>query len=572
MNLKTLLFVAAIALGLLAIAIQPWGVRPDPKGTNDDWAYDASQNHDDAVPYSNLMMSQGPAKFQSALPAVGAEAELGFAVGGAKDVGNFRKNVEEGFLPLPSDLTYEGLIYDYAFDTGQLAPCRQLFCPSYSAAVSRDPLSGRLGYYLAVGLNSGLSQKDFQRKPLNLVIVLDISGSMDAPFDRYYYDGPDNDPDAGKSKMRLAAEAVVALLDHLGPDDRLGVVLFNSQAYLGKPLSLVGLTDMDAIAQHLLAVSANSGTNMEAGYQMGRGLFGGLEGVDSAGYESRIVFLTDAMPNLGDTSEGGLLGQVRAAEAKGIYTTFIGVGVDFNTTLVESITKIRGANYHSVHSAKAFKARMDEGFDYMVTPLVFDLRLSLAAQGFEIEKVYGSPEADQATGTLMAINTLFPSKREDGQTQGGLVLLKLRKAEGANPRLTLQVSYQDRNGTPAEVETQVVFPDAQADAYDNLGIRKGVLLARYVDLIQNWLIDERRAEAQPYAFAPSASVEAGIPTPQPEWLGRWERRSQPLHVMAAYTPLLTTFKAYFEAEASGCNDPTLSQETRLLDRVLAAGA
>lgn len=31
---------------------------------------------------------------------------------------------------------------------------------------------------------------DFARKRLNLVVVTDVSGSMDAPFDAYYYDGP----------------------------------------------------------------------------------------------------------------------------------------------------------------------------------------------------------------------------------------------------------------------------------------------------------------------------------------------------------------------------------------------
>ena len=49
-----------------------------------------------------------------------------------------------------------------------------------------------------------------------------------------------------------------------------------------------------------------------------------------------------------------------------IYTTFIGIGVDFNTELVEGITKIRGANYYSVHSAEQFRERMDEEFEYMV--------------------------------------------------------------------------------------------------------------------------------------------------------------------------------------------------------------
>lgn len=39
--------------------------------------------------------------------------------GGAQDIENFRENVEAGFLPLPTDLSFEGLAKDYYFDTSR---------------------------------------------------------------------------------------------------------------------------------------------------------------------------------------------------------------------------------------------------------------------------------------------------------------------------------------------------------------------------------------------------------------------------------------------------------------------
>jgi hypothetical protein len=39
-----------------------------------------------------------------------------------------------------------------------------------------------------VGLDSGIKVEDFKRKKLNLIILLDVSGSMSSPFDTYYYD------------------------------------------------------------------------------------------------------------------------------------------------------------------------------------------------------------------------------------------------------------------------------------------------------------------------------------------------------------------------------------------------
>ena len=89
---------------------------------------------------------------------------------------------------------------DYSFDTtsGNAEPCKELFCPVYSAAATADPLvvtafegpspRNATELYLAVGLDSGLQAADARRKPLNLVILLDFSGSMGSPFDQYYYD------------------------------------------------------------------------------------------------------------------------------------------------------------------------------------------------------------------------------------------------------------------------------------------------------------------------------------------------------------------------------------------------
>jgi len=262
--------------------------------------------------YSGSSAPKGP------LEMAESDAALGFSTGGAKDIGNFRENLNNGYLPLPTDVTYEGLFYDYYFDTGEQESCQKLFCPSYAYAVTRDPFSGEIEYYLSVGLNSGMKESDFERKKLNLVIVLDISDSMNSAFNSYYYDRFGNrqqwDPseeDSGRRKIEVAKESIVGLLDHLNDDDRFGMVLFNNTARVAKPLNLVSTTDMEAIKGHIMDISANGGTQMSAGMRLGTELFDDLWEVDPSEYENRIIFLTDAMPNMGETSEHGLLGMAR---------------------------------------------------------------------------------------------------------------------------------------------------------------------------------------------------------------------------------------------------------------------
>lgn len=523
------------------------------------------------LPISTSKLSASTAPLQMADSASGS---LGFSTGGAKDVNNFRENIKNNYLPLPTDITYEGLFYDYYFDTGNMGKCQKLFCPSYSYAISQDPLSGEEKYYLAVGMNSGMKESDFKRKKLNLVIVLDTSGSMGSPFNSYYYDQFGNrqiieeTEDSGKSKMEIAAKSVVLLLNHLEDDDKFGMVLFNDRAHLAKPLSLVGGTDMREIEDHILELSSGGGTKMSAGMQMATDLFEEFADVDQSEYENRIIFLTDAMPNMGEISERGLLGMAKENADSRIYTTFIGVGVDFNTELVEYITKIRGANYYSVHSAGQFKNRMDEGFDYMVTPLVFDLQLKLDAQGYEIENVYGSPEANEATGEIMKVNTLFPSRTVEGETRGGLILLKLRKTS-PETSLKLKASYEDRTGRVGEDEAYIDLETREADVFENKGIRKGVLLSRYADLMKNWVIDERNYEKWGRSITPSINSKTGIIATEPTKpsLGRWERKSSPLRVSREYSGLFRKFRIHFESEMDFIDDDTLNQELAILKKL-----
>lgn len=545
---------------------EPADDKETPLVKIDDWQYTPdSYNSDSTTGFS----TRGAPK--SATSGFAESASIGLAVGGANDINNFRRNIEKNYLPSPTDISHEGIFYDYFFDTGASQKCDELFCPSYSTAVSSDPFSEQTEYFLSVGLNSGITEADFQRKKLNLVVVLDISGSMSSGFNAYYYDqlsvrGRTIENNVGSgTKMEVANESLVALLDHLRPDDRLGIVLFDDSAYVAKDLRLVAETDMAAIRDHILEITPQGGTNMEAGYKAGTELLGEYKQVNPEEYENRIIFLTDAMPNLGNTNQSDLTQLAENNSEEGIYSSFIGIGLDFNTELIKAISQTQGANYYSVHSREDFKKQLDDNFEYMVTPLVFDLSLKLKASGYEIKAVYGSPEADLATGEIIKINTLFPSAREDNQTKGGLVLLHLAKiAEGAE--LELSVDYRDRTGGRHQSNQAVEFRDSNEAYYDNTGIRKGIVLSRFVNVMQDWL----RHESNP--SDPIVDYDdLGIPATRPKInLGYWERTSRPLNLPSKYRPILNGLKAYIAQEIEFLADESLNRELDLIDLILTS--
>ena len=423
-----------------------------------------------------------------------------------------------------------------------------------------------------MGLNSGIKESDFKRKKLNLVIVLDNSGSMGEYFNQYYYDNTGKQIDIynedgvnSQRKIDNANEAIVSILNQLNDGDRFAIVLFNSDASVLQPMGLVGNTAMGAVRNRVLNIVAGGSTNLDAGMDLATKQFKGLSELSSYDYENRIIVLTDAQPNTGDISSSNFMDSVERNAGSRIYTTFIGVGVDFNTQLIKRITKVKGANYYTVHSHREFNRRVNEEFDFMVTPLVFNLKFYFEAAGWKIDQVFGSPEADQASGTLMTINTMFPSRSEGGENKGGIVLLKLRKTS-SNPddTLYLKVNYEDRNGKKDTSQAIIHVSSHTPEYFGNSGIRKAVLLTRYAALLKNWMIDERGHMHYSKPWDPCIGEWSGITIPN-ENVGQWERTSLPLYVSPWYRSIFSDFSRYFEGELEVIGDSTLNQEMRILD-------
>jgi len=573
---RSFFWITYVAASVIAFSLTVMSPTPSASSQGhvrdgeDDWQFEEeyAKVHKDKSPAWGIAPRGGSMRrLPAAAPPAARAGNLGFSTGGAKDIGNFRENIARGFLPLPTDVTYEGLFYDYSFETDAKCSGNTLFCPTYSTAVSDDPFTGTPEYFLSVGLASGLKASEFHRKKLNLLLVLDISGSMSAPFDKYYYDRfgrkteqAAKDGESGKSKLVAATTALIALLDHLRPDDRFGLVLFDQCAYTALRPRQVADRNMEAIKGHIRELHSMGGTNLDAGLSLATTLLSGTREKSNDQYENRIIFMTDAMPNMGDTSDKAFLARIQDNAKARIYATIIGIGVDFNTALVDKITKARGANSYSVHSSTEFRKRLDAEFDYMVTPLVFDLSLAFQSAGFAIDAVYGSPEANAATGTLLRVNTLFPSPTNEEGARGGLILLRLKKT-ASNPTILLTATYEDRGGHKEQITQQVHFRTG-GEHSDALSIRKGILLARYATLLREWLAAARTPDA------PSETQGAGGKRPiDPSRLGDWERQSRSLEVSPQQRAQFIRFRDYFQKEMVSCQDGGLKRELDVLDQL-----
>lgn len=478
---------------------------------------------------------------------------VGLAAGGATDIGNFRANIEAGYTPTPGAITTEGLFAEYYFETGgQTAATDALFRPRYATGVSEHPLTGTQQHVLGVGLDSTLDTADFERPRLDLVAVLDVSGSMDAAFDAYYYDEDGRQrsaTDADTTKIEAATRALCALTEQLHETDRLGVVLYNNRAHVAKPLREVAATDMDAIRGHIREVAAAGGTNMADGFEAARDLL--QDAPADPDTERRIVFMTDMMPNRGVTGESALHERFAAAADEGIHTTFVGVGLDENADLATAIADVRGANHYFIHAPEEFERRLGAEFEYMVSPLVFDLQLELESETCEVAAVHGAPDGGPG---LQQATTLFPSPSTEAETRGGIVLVELDVPD-PDASVDLVVSWEERDGQTHTERVTVDLPSA-GPSFDHDGLRKATALARLAETLQAW------AEAVHDREPTDDWLLADGPTGQ-------ERESVPLRVPEPFDEQFATLHRYLQAELTHTGDEALEQELALLERLCA---
>ncbi len=184
-------------------------------------------------------------------------------------------------------------------------------------------------------------RKDKPKPTLAMVLVLDISGSM-------------NDPAANKKfrNIDLAKQALRAAVNSLGPRDQVGVLVFEDRSRWIWPLAPV--TDKKAIIAEIDKIKAEGSTNMypplEQAYLSLREAFADLK---------HIIVTTDGLGEPGDFD--GLAQKMAAA---GITMTTVGVGSEPARPFLQSLAdKAKGRAYFCPDAENVpgiFKTDIDE--------------------------------------------------------------------------------------------------------------------------------------------------------------------------------------------------------------------
>lgn len=166
-------------------------------------------------------------------------------------------------------------------------------------------------------------------RPLNLVLLLDNSGSMERA-----------------DRVAIIREALKVLASQLQPQDKLSVITFVRTAQLR--VDGVAGNQAAQVAEEIGGLTPEGGTNIEEAMNLAYQT--ALRHYLANGI-NRVVLLTDGAANLGNVEPEALKQKVEANRKQGVATDCFGIGWEgFNDDLLETLSRNGDGRYGFINS------------------------------------------------------------------------------------------------------------------------------------------------------------------------------------------------------------------------------
>lgn len=357
--------------------------------------------------------------------------------GGAQDIGQFKSILAEGGVPLPDSLDANGFFNEH-YSTPAPADCGQALCVTPSLFVGHDWLTGAA--QTTIELRIATTVDNPTRLPMNLVLVIDRSGSMSE-------DG----------RLDKVKAGVAKLIDNLADGDRLAIVDFDDQVTVDSELT----TDRDALKAKAAELFPRGGTDIDAGLRTGFSLLGDAP----RDHQNRVILMSDGLATSGVTDDYTILANADAHVESGIELSTIGVGDDFDPALMRGLAEHGAGNFYFLEDAAAIDEVFTQELDYFLTPIATDLDIAMTAgKGWTLTDVVGSNLWQNGKLHIPAVflASRTSSNPDPGRRGGGSRLFIHATGEGAQVA-TFDVTFKT-DGTQAQHVTL-----AASDASDVYG-------------------------------------------------------------------------------------------------------
>ncbi len=205
----------------------------------------------------------------------------------------------------------------------------------------------------------GLKGKEIdgnERPPTNLVFLIDVSGSMNAP-----------------NKLPLVQRGLQMLVQQLGENDRVAMVVYAGAAGLVLPS-----TSCDRAAEITSALdrlqaggSTNGGAGVQLAYQIAHENF-------ISGGVNRVLLCSDGDFNVGTTSTGELVRLAEANAKTGVFLSVLGFGIgNHNDAMLEEISNKANGNYAFIDTPSEARKVLVDQLTGTLTTIAKDVKIQV---------------------------------------------------------------------------------------------------------------------------------------------------------------------------------------------------
>ncbi len=212
----------------------------------------------------------------------------------------------------------------------------------------------------------------------DIVLVADTSGSMQG------------------EKMEQAKKALKYVVTSLAPNDRFGIVPFNTDADSFRSALVPATTDNKRLAVDFIDdLEPRGGTNIGDALKTGASLFKPGEKSERPAY---LVMMTDGEPTVGETTEAGILKTITNKE---IRLFDFGVGYDVNTRLLNKLSSDNHGTSQFLEPGESLEVALAAFYEKIKAPVLSDVQISY--NGVTVKDVYPRQVKDIFAGNQLLL-------------------------------------------------------------------------------------------------------------------------------------------------------------------------
>jgi Ca-activated chloride channel family protein len=266
-------------------------------------------------------------------------------------------------------------------------------------------------------------------RPLNLVLVIDRSGSM-----------------AEDDKMSRVKESLRTLIGRLRPDDIVSIVVFDTEAMVLCPAARIG--DGARLQRAIAGIEPNGSTNLHGGLMLG---YREAQKNFRKDATNRVILLTDGIANVGTVDPTRIAAESSEFNGQGLDLSTIGVGMNLNNDLLRTLAKSGRGLYHFVSDYQDIEKVFVNEVQSLISQVARKVEVSVDYDAnLQVEKIYGYAPRLRANGFSVSMDNM-----NNGLTQ--VIMTRFRAKNAAKPSsVKVKLSYFDVQGKRAAEEIQEV--------------------------------------------------------------------------------------------------------------------